>query len=49
MINTAEQLGGALGIAALTAVVLDYYQIDEKLGAPVITRQPPDAVTGAGA
>jgi MFS family permease len=35
MINTAEQLGGALGIAALTAVLLDYYwhRIAEVLGA----------------
>jgi hypothetical protein len=35
MINTAEQLGGALGIAALTAVLLDDYwhRIDEVLGA----------------
>jgi EmrB/QacA subfamily drug resistance transporter len=35
MINTAEQLGGALGVAALTAVLLDHYwhRIDEVLGA----------------
>lgn len=33
MINTAEQLGGALGIAALTAILLDYYwhRMYEKL------------------
>jgi EmrB/QacA subfamily drug resistance transporter len=33
MINTAEQLGGALGIAVLTAVLLDFYlhRLDEKL------------------
>jgi MFS family permease len=33
MINTAEQLGGAVGIAALTAVLLDYYwhRLGEKL------------------
>ncbi len=33
MINTAEQLGGALGIAALTAAELTYYYnvLDDKL------------------
>jgi EmrB/QacA subfamily drug resistance transporter len=33
MINTAEQLGGALGIAVLTAVLLDFYwhRLNEKL------------------
>ncbi|HWA53787.1 MAG TPA: DHA2 family efflux MFS transporter permease subunit [Solirubrobacterales bacterium] len=42
MINTSEQLGGALGIAALTAVELgvNYHQIHEKLAARGIHPTP---------
>jgi EmrB/QacA subfamily drug resistance transporter len=48
MINTAEQLGGALGIAVLTAVLLDFYwhRLNEKLAERGIT--PTDAEIDQG-